>query len=66
MKLTDDKIWLYGLFVACPEGTPLPDCPVEKYRSLPDKKKITILENLSEKEVENIIKHHHKCLLRRV
>lgn len=66
MELTDKKIWLYGLFVACPEGNPLPDCPLEQYRSLPDKEKIKILENFSEEEVEEIIKHHHKCVFRRV
>lgn len=66
MKLSDKKIWLYGLFVGCPEGSPLPDCPLEQYRLLKDKKKISILEKLSKKEVEEIIKHHYQCVLRRV
>ena len=66
MELTDKKIWLFGLFVACPEGEPMPDCPLEKYRSLQVKEKLTILEKLSEEEVEEIINHHHQCVLRRV
>ena len=66
MELSDKKIWLYGLFYACPEGKPLVDCPIEKYRSLPEKEKIIILENLTEEEVEEIIKHHNQCLLRRI
>jgi len=66
MELSDKKIWLYGLFVACPEGKPLPDCPLEKYRSLPAKKKFALLEQFSEEGVEEIIKHHHKCVLRRI
>jgi hypothetical protein len=66
MELSDEKIWIYGLYVACPEGKPLLDCPLERYRSLPDTKKIAIVENLSQNEVKEIFKHHNQCLLHRV
>jgi hypothetical protein len=65
-ELSDKKIWLYGLFIACPQGKPLSDCPLEQYRIGSEKERLTTLENITEKEVEEIIKHHNQCLLRRV
>lgn len=66
MELSDKKIWVYGLLIACPEGNPLHDCPLEKYRKGSDKDRLTILENFTEEEVEEIIKLHNHCLLSRV
>lgn len=66
MELSDKKIWVYGLLYACPEGQPLPDCPLEKYRKLSDKEKLSILENFTDEEVEKIIRNHNQCLLHRV
>ena len=65
-ELSDKKIWLNGLLTACPEGEPLPGCPLEKYRKLQLKEKLSVLENFTEEEVEEITKHHYKCVLRRV
>lgn len=66
MELSDKKIWLYGLLVACPEKEPLSDCPLEKYRNLSFKERLSALEGLTNEKTEEIIKHHHQCLLRRV
>ena len=66
MELSDKKIWVYGLLIACPERKPLPDCPLEKYRHLSNKNRLTTLENFTEAEVEEIIELHNHCLLSRV
>jgi hypothetical protein len=66
MELTNEKIWLYGLLIACPEGKPLPDCPLEKYRNRTLKERLSILESFTAEEVDEIIKHHHQCVLRRL
>lgn len=66
MELSEEKIWLYGLFVACPQGTPLLNCPLKKFRSLPDLDKWNALNKLTNEETHDIISHHNKCLLRRV
>lgn len=66
MELTDNKIWLFGLLIACPVGAPLPDCPLEKYRTNSYKDRLTTLQNFTENEVDEIIKHHYQCVLRRV
>ena len=65
-ELSDKKIWLYGLLVTCPEGKLLPDCPLEKYRDLSYSDRLSTLENFTEEEVEQIIKHHYQCLRRRI
>jgi len=66
MELTDTKIWVYGLLVACPQGKPLSDCPLEKYRIGSNKDRLNVLEKFTEEQVEEIIKHHNQCLFRRV
>ena len=66
MELSDKRIWLYGLLVACPEVESLCDCPFEKYRKLTLEERLKTVEELSEEEVDEIIKHHNQCLLRRV
>ncbi|MFO7827572.1 MAG: hypothetical protein R6V23_03025 [Bacteroidales bacterium] len=66
MELSDEKIWLYGLLIACPQGKPLSDCPLEQYRIGSNKDRLTILENFTEEQVEEIIKLHNDCLLSRV
>jgi len=65
-ELSDKKIWLLGLLVACPEGKPLTDCPLEKYRELSCQDRLSALENFTEGEVEKIINHHNQCLFSRV
>ena len=65
-KLSYEKIFVFGLMTNCPEGEPLIDCPLEKYRKLSKIQRINNLEKLSDKETDNIIKHHHECLLKRI
>ena len=65
-ELSDKKIWLYGLLIDCPQGQPLSDCPLEQYRTGSNKDRLNVLENFTEEQVEEIIKHHNQCLLRRV
>jgi len=66
MELSEEKIWLYGLFVSCPQGTPLASCPLEKYRILSYYDRLSALKELTTAETKEIIDHHNRCLLRRV
>ena len=61
MKLFYEKLWIHGLIVACPEGTPLVDCPLEKYRKFTLEERLKIVEELSDEEIKEIIKHHNQC-----
>ncbi len=64
--LSDRKIFVFGLMVACPQKMPLKDCPLEKYRKLANKEKLNHLEKFSDEKTEEIFQHHHHCLLRRL
>jgi len=66
LQLSNKKIFVFGLLMNCPEGEPMVDCPLEKYRKLSIKERLKYLEKLSDKEIDKINKHHHECVWRRV
>jgi len=62
----DKKIWLFGVFTACPLSDGIKDCLFQKYRSMSPATRWSYLESLSEKEVDDFIKYHKKCLSHRI
>ena len=65
INLSDKKIFIFGLLVACPLGKAMYDCPLEKYRNVSNKERLNYLERFSDEEQDKILQHHHQCLLRR-
>lgn len=64
--LSDKKIFVFGLMMDCPQGQPLATCPFKKYRKLSIIERIDCLENISDKEIDKMIKHHYECLWIRI
>jgi hypothetical protein len=61
----EKKLWLFGIFCACPLKTPLKSCPFDPIRKLPLTERWKILNNLSDDEVSSLIKTHSTCLYNR-
>ena len=58
--------FVFGLLVKCPEGEPMPDCPLQKYRTKSLEDKLTVAEQFTENELDEIIAHHYKCINNRI
>ncbi|MCG6189248.1 hypothetical protein [Maribellus maritimus] len=65
MKLTDSKIWLWGLFLSCPLGEEVSDCPIKSIRNKSVKGKFDFIENLPHEEIDKLLQIHSRCLQRR-
>lgn len=65
MKANEKKIWLFGVFSACPLKVALEGCPFEKYRKQSPLERWEYIEGLTEEEVDALILHHKKCLYKR-
>ena len=59
------KDWVRGLLISCPFGKPLDDCPLEKFRKIPISERIKLVDSMEEKQIDQIIVHHQKCLRQR-
>jgi len=55
-----------GLLIECPMGTPVGDCPAGDIRELPIEKRLDIVDQMSDHDVNGIIAHHEECLQKRV
>jgi len=64
-KLRDKKTWVKGILVDCPLGDPLEDCPANEIRNLPLPQLVSIVNGLSDKQLDAIILHHETCLAQR-
>ena len=58
--------FIFGLLVKCPEGEPMSDCPLQKYRTKSLEEKLLVAERFTENELDEIIAHHCKCVANRV
>ena len=64
-KLRDKRIWVKGILVACPWGTPLESCPAGEIRNLPVHELVKIANGLSNEQLDAIIAHHENCTKQR-
>ncbi len=65
VKVREKKIWLFGVFCACPLNYPLNDCIFKEFRKLSALEKWEYVDSLSETEVDAYISHHRECLYKR-
>ena len=64
--LSNKQIWVLGLMVACPEGIPRADCPLQKHRVGEGKDRLRDMKKLTPEKLDKFIKHHHECVYSRV
>jgi hypothetical protein len=62
VNFKDKKIWLFGIFCACPLNNSIRSCPFNAVRKLPLSERWHIIEGLSEDEVQSLITTHTTCL----
>jgi hypothetical protein len=65
LDIEDKRIWVQGLMIDCPTGTPLDSCPAKKLRLLPIKKRFNLVREMHEEQIDQIINHHKACLAAR-
>lgn len=65
MTSSEKKVWLFGVFSACPLNNPLKGCPFEEYRKQTALKRWEYIDSLSDIEVNDYIQHHRECLYKR-
>lgn len=54
-----------GLLTECPLDKPLDDCPAKKVRCLPLEKRLQLVEDMGESDLDLIISHHRHCFQKR-
>lgn len=65
MKISEKKIWLFGVFSACPLKYPLDDCVFKDFRKLSSLERWEFIDKLSEAEVDEYINYHRECIYKR-
>lgn len=59
------KDWVRGLLISCPFGKPLYNCPLGKFRTIPVSERLKLVDSMEEKQIDQIIIYHQKCLRQR-
>lgn len=57
--------FVFGLLAKYPEGEPMPDCPLQKYRTKSLADRLAIAKRFTENELDKIITHHIKYVRNR-
>lgn len=65
MDVEYKKILINELVFGCPKGSALSNCLTRELRKLPLEKRIKIVNNLENEEIDFIIKNHRECRLSR-
>ena len=65
MELKYRRVWLKGLVISCPFGKALEDCPANEIRKLPLSERMTVVDNMTDKQVDKTLDHHKNCLAER-
>ena len=65
LSIEHKRIWVKGLMIDCPLGTPVDDCPARDLRTLPIGKRMIAVDTMTPEQVEEVIVHHKKCLKER-
>ena len=60
--LDQRRSWVIALMIECPLGEALLGCPAASVRGLPLTEIVKRVEELSEEELNRIIRHHRQCL----
>ena len=55
------RVWIKGLTMECPHGTPENDCPLNGLRSLPISEANRVINGLPDKQINDYMKTHRKC-----
>ena len=50
-RIQNKRIWIKGLTMECPHGTPTKDCPLNGLRSLPISEANNVINGLPDKQV---------------
>ena len=65
MEAREKKIWLFGVFSACPLKFALEGCPFEEVRKRSALERWEYIDRLTEAEMDALIFHHKACLYQR-
>ena len=60
-RLHRKRIWIKGLVMECPHGTPVQDCPLNGLRGLPIHEANSVINGLSDQQANDYMKIHRKC-----
>lgn len=62
MKQTDRKrVWIKGLAMECPHGTPASECPLNAVRHLTIPEANRILNGLKDQQISDYLQTHRMC-----
>lgn len=62
----NNRIYLKGLAVGCPLGTPLPDCPLNGLRNIPLERINAVIDGLDDETINRFFKVHSDCFSERL
>ena len=65
-ELMNKRIWVKGILVECPLGKSLSDCPANALRNLPLEELLKAVNNMTEGQLEMVIKYHNNCITERL
>ncbi len=67
MKFTslDKRVYVKGLALECPLGTPADECPLNGLRGLPAAQMNRTINNLTDEQVDSIFSIHRHCFVQR-
>ena len=60
-RMLNKRIWIKGLTMQCPHGTPARDCPLNGLRSLPLMQANNVINEMSDHQVNSYLKSHRHC-----
>jgi hypothetical protein len=61
-NITNKRIFVRGLCVECPQGTPLESCLLSSLRNLPLSEFRKIINAFDETRLDAILAHHNACI----
>jgi hypothetical protein len=65
LDIEDKKLWVQGLLIDCPAGKALDTCPARSLRLIPLKKRLDMVKDMDEEQLDQVITHHKACLAER-
>lgn len=65
MNSEEKRYWLFGVVNACPLNSPLDNCPFKVLREKSVAERWDFIVKISDKQVDDLIYKHKKCLFER-
>ena len=59
------RAWLLGIFMECPFGDALENCPAREFRKLSMEDRAQIVEGVDDEVVDRFVRQHQVCLASR-